>query len=168
MGLVWSPTVAAEGGCPPGHYPIGGQGVVGCAPIPGAATSGGSQQQIPVPSPVSRGYWVKTWGVIAGDVDEGSYGAVTGHENQEAAEAAARAKCVIGGGRRCETVFVYHNQCAAMYRPLIDASVGIFTYNGAPTIELAESLGKTACESRNGGKCEVFYSACSEPIYKYR
>lgn len=25
----------AEGGCPAGQYPIGGQGVQGCAPIPG-------------------------------------------------------------------------------------------------------------------------------------
>lgn len=29
-------TAHAEGGCPPGMYPIGGQVVQGCAPIPGA------------------------------------------------------------------------------------------------------------------------------------
>lgn len=27
---------AKEGNCPPGFFPIGGQGVQGCAPIPGA------------------------------------------------------------------------------------------------------------------------------------
>ena len=27
--------VHAEGNCPSGYYPVGGQGVQGCAPIPG-------------------------------------------------------------------------------------------------------------------------------------
>ncbi|TGS15267.1 DUF4189 domain-containing protein, partial [Mesorhizobium sp. M1C.F.Ca.ET.187.01.1.1] len=37
MGITASlpQTASAEGRCPPGQYPIGGQGVGGCAPIPG-------------------------------------------------------------------------------------------------------------------------------------
>lgn len=29
-------SVWAEGRCPPGQFPVGGQGMLGCAPIPGA------------------------------------------------------------------------------------------------------------------------------------
>ena len=31
---------SAEGNCPPGFYPIGGQGVQGCAPIWGSGSNG--------------------------------------------------------------------------------------------------------------------------------
>lgn len=52
------PLVAsAEGRCPTGQYPIGGQGVGGCAPT--GAISGGSGD------PVPTGRWHKTWGAVA-------------------------------------------------------------------------------------------------------
>jgi hypothetical protein len=60
---VWPFHAVAEGGCPPGMYPIGGQGVQGCAPIPGA--SGASSQQLPAPLPRPTGRWHKTWGAMA-------------------------------------------------------------------------------------------------------
>lgn len=44
----------AEGGCPAGQYPIGGQGVQGCAPIPSAGSGGGDLRP--------NGRWIKTWG----------------------------------------------------------------------------------------------------------
>lgn len=46
-----------EGACPPGQYPIGGQGVQGCAPIPQSGAGGGS-------GPRPTGRWIKTWGAI--------------------------------------------------------------------------------------------------------
>lgn len=46
----------AEGNCPPGYYPIGGQGGAGCAPILR------SQEKIASPPARSSGYWIKTWG----------------------------------------------------------------------------------------------------------
>ena len=49
----------AEGRCPPGQYPIGGQGVGGCAPIPGAGQSGDGV------APTGR--WETRWGAIASD-----------------------------------------------------------------------------------------------------
>ena len=39
---------SAEGNCPPGFYPIGGQGVQGCAPI-----SGGRALRMVLPPPLS-------------------------------------------------------------------------------------------------------------------
>ena len=53
----------AEGNCPPGYYPIGGQGARGCAPIPSGApssTSSGGISELPANSPTGR--WIKTWG----------------------------------------------------------------------------------------------------------
>lgn len=47
----------AEGGCPAGQYPIGGQGVQGCAPIPSAGSGGGDLRP--------NGRWIKTWGAIS-------------------------------------------------------------------------------------------------------
>ncbi len=52
-------SASAEGNRPRGMYPIGGQGVQGCAPIPGA--SSGSSATIPTPPPRPLGEWVRTW-----------------------------------------------------------------------------------------------------------
>lgn len=52
--------VRAEGNCPAGMYPIGGQGVLGCTPIPQSTQAAPSQ-----PS----GHWVSQWGAIASDYD---------------------------------------------------------------------------------------------------
>ncbi|MCC8468661.1 DUF4189 domain-containing protein, partial [Xanthomonas phaseoli] len=57
----------AEQGCPPGQYPIGGQGVAACAPIP----QGSSQETAPAPRPLGK--WIKTWGAVALD-GEGTVG----------------------------------------------------------------------------------------------
>lgn len=43
--LTMSGVAHAEGNCPPGYYPVGGQGVQGCAPIPNYGSSGGYSAQ---------------------------------------------------------------------------------------------------------------------------
>lgn len=48
----------AEGRCPPGQYPIGGQGVRGCAPMPG----GGAGSNGVSPRPTGR--WETRWGAL--------------------------------------------------------------------------------------------------------
>jgi len=58
----------ADGRCPPGQYPVGGQGVGGCAPIPG----GSSQATRP-------------WGAIAGAASTGDMGASVG-KNKEGSD----------------------------------------------------------------------------------
>lgn len=50
----------AEGNCPPGYYPIGGQGARGCAPIPGGATGSTGSSEIRLATPTGK--WTKTWG----------------------------------------------------------------------------------------------------------
>lgn len=66
----------AEQGCPPGQYPIGGQGVAACAPIP----QGSSQETAPAPRPLGK--WIKTWGAVALD-GEGTVGVDYGKLSKE-------------------------------------------------------------------------------------
>ena len=69
IAMLGTNVVFAEGGCPPGMYPIGGQGVQGCAPIPGAQGGGpGSSVSAPAP-PRPTGEWITTWGALAGAVE---------------------------------------------------------------------------------------------------
>lgn len=61
--LFWSSPLAAEGNCPSGFYPIGGQGVSGCAPIPGAVAGTASPSAPPPAQPL--GEWLTRWGAVA-------------------------------------------------------------------------------------------------------
>ena len=61
--------VHAEGNCPSGYYPVGGQGVQGCAPIPGGG-SGGYTNQNPTLYPMIE----TLWGAIAEDKSKGLKG----------------------------------------------------------------------------------------------
>lgn len=58
MALLVPAAAMAEGRCPPGQYPIGGQGMAGCAPLPGAGDGENS-------GPTPTGRWIKTWGAIS-------------------------------------------------------------------------------------------------------
>ncbi len=53
-GMAVTGTAHAEGGCPSGMYPIGGQGVQGCAPIPGASAGQGGASPPAPPRPTGR------------------------------------------------------------------------------------------------------------------
>ncbi len=99
----------AEGGCPPGQYPIGGQGAAGCAPIP-------QNQAAPQEALRPTGYWVKTWGAIAMGSGDGwnSLGVTTGKASKSGAEADALRRCSSDGVKDCRIGFVYKNQCAAV------------------------------------------------------
>lgn len=141
-----------------------GRGVVGCAPIPGAAAS--LQQQIPVPPAAPSGRWLKTWGAIAGDDGAvGAFGATSGQKSRATAESIAVERCTTGGGSGCATVFVYENQCAAMSQPVVGGSNVIIQFAGGRTLGEAESRAKTSCESGNSAECRIFYSACSKQIF---
>jgi len=68
LALLCSATVArAEGRCPPGQYPIGSsQGVLGCAPIPGAQQSqqGQGENDVPIMPPRATGRWYSRFGAL--------------------------------------------------------------------------------------------------------
>jgi hypothetical protein len=143
----------AEGGCPPGHYPIGGQGVQGCAPIPAAS------------APVSRpnGKWIKTWGALVYSNSTGDTGVATGKTSKSAAVNEALANCRGGGSPDCESQVTYKNQCVAVARPTTTGSEGAY-FTGA-TEEIVRRGALARC-SRGGAICEVKYVDCTLPIFE--
>ena len=141
----------AEGNCPAGYYPSGGQGVMSCNPIPGY---GGGQQQVPsVPAPV----WKDRWGAIAGDKPRGILGAVTGFPSETSAQQAALDDCKTKGGIQCKLENSYRNGCTAMI-------VGDWGYNIASraTLDQAIASGIQKCKETDKN-CTTYYSACSPP-----
>lgn len=150
--LVVSGYVMAEGGhCPPGYYPIGGQGAVGCAPIPGY---GGSSQPVQPSSPE----WQTRWGAIAVDGEKGSLGTAVGTRSKQEAENTALIDCQAKGGDNCRVDLTYYNQCGVM----ILGSSKLNTARAA-TIEEATQIGMEICAAADTN-CRVYYSDCSYPV----
>ena len=133
----------AEGGCPPGMIPEGGQGVSSCRPIPGY-----NQQP--------QGHWVHQWGAIATDGPGGHLGVATNMSSKEEAEQTSLADCMSKGGTSCHVEVAYHDQCAAMV-------VGDTGHNsgGAATIAEAVSYGIQVCTDAGDTHCHAYYTACS-------
>ncbi|QXG50070.1 DUF4189 domain-containing protein [Pseudomonas viridiflava] len=165
LSLVFSVTARAEQGCPPGQYPIGGQGVAACAPIPQ-----GNAQQPAEPRPLGK--WIKTWGAVAmGSLGlERNFGVTTGKLSKTEAESDALARCAKHGEKDCKIGLSYRNQCIAIGEPQINGKpnlVGNVQFFADQTIEKASASAQTACERRNPeNQCKVIYTACSEPIFK--
>ncbi|MDV2449526.1 DUF4189 domain-containing protein [Xanthomonas hortorum] len=163
--LLFSATAQAEQGCPPGQYPIGGQGVAACAPIPG-----GNTQDATEPRPLGK--WIKTWGAVAiGSLGlERNLGVTTGKLSKKEAESDALARCAKHGEKDCKIGLTYRNQCIAVGEPQIDGKpnlVGNVQFFTDQTIDQAAASAQDACERRNpANQCKVIYTACSEPIFK--
>lgn len=149
--FLWGGLVHAEGGCPPGSFPIGGRSVAACAPIPGY----GNQQapQLPVPQ------WERRWGAIATDAPKGVIGVTVDKQSKREASEAAIGDCQQQGGVNCKIDVAYDNQCAV----LIVGAKGYNTPN-APTVEEATELGMKTCREAGSTNCRVLYSACSRPV----
>lgn len=167
VSIVFSVTASAEQGCPPGQFPIGGQGVAACAPIP----QGDSQQPAPAPRPLGK--WIKTWGAIAmGSLGlERNYGVTTGKLSKAEAESDALARCAKHGEKNCKIGLSYFNQCVAIGEPQIDGKpnlTGDVHFYGSASVEKASAAAQAACERDNPeNSCKVVYKACTEQIFKY-
>ena len=164
-------SVYAEGRCPPGQYPIGGQGVLGCAPIPGyGGTAGAPQPAAPRPT----GKWETRWGAIVEDGDNNSTGTSASQKSKRAAVELATERCKSAGGRSCKLRLAYHNQCVAMADPTIafvrSLPPGTRTRtmaSAAETEEIAKQNAMKECET--GGsrqECNIIYSECSMSEFK--
>lgn len=154
-----------EGRCPPGQYPVGGQGVGGCAPIPGGAAAP-AQQVAPIPA----GTWDTRWGAIAQDAApvEGTnlaIGVAVSQPSSGRAEQVALDECHAMGGARCKVIFSYHNQCAALAAPVVSSSkpgAGVLVAAGALKENEAKMDALRLCKGEGRGQdCGVIYSACS-------
>lgn len=151
-----SGAASAEGACPPGSYPVGGQGVQGCAPIPGSGAGGTA-------SPRPTGRWIKTWGAIALS-SEGASGAATSRLTKEAASRDAEAMCKSSGGASCKVAFTYKNQCAAAAVP--SSGSGGTSFGRGATVDVAEKISLELCAKEGGVGCTKIYSACAEPKFE--
>ncbi|WP_338011953.1 DUF4189 domain-containing protein [Stenotrophomonas indicatrix] len=161
MGLA-SSSALAEGNCPPGFYPIGGQGAQGCAPIPGAAGRA-SSQQLPMPPPRPSGQWHKTWGAVAMG-EQGDTGVSKQKSSRREAESEALAQCATWGAKRCVVKISYENQCVAVASPQA-SQTGAHIARAVDT-DTAAQVAMRGCKDQGGIQCKVVYSACSEPIFE--
>lgn len=147
-------TSLAEGRCPPGQYPIGGQGAGGCAPVP---ASGGDSQ-----SPVPTGRWIKTWGAIATSAG-GDAGVSKGKLSKNEAARESLERCSKWGATDCKVGLTYKNQCVAA----VAADKGLGTkLNTGATIEAATERATEDCRRAGSGTCKLEYSGCSEPYFE--
>jgi len=163
-------SVMAEGNCPPGMYPIGGQGAQGCAPIPGQGASGA-----PV-APKPSGKWETRWGALVEDQAPRpnvpvATGASVSQKSKRAAVQLATEQCRKEGGIRCELRMAYHNQCVALADPVpvggrIPAGLTSSIAGGA-TIDKAKEVALSECRAGGrGNDCTVTYTACSMSEFK--
>lgn len=160
----------AEGGCPPGQYPIGGQGVQGCAPIPGGSSSGTA------PAPRPTGKWETRWGAVVEDQKPDPNkplptGVSVSQKSKREAVAVATEKCKAKGGIKCKLRIAYYNQCVALADPdPVNGRIppGLFSSAvSAGTEERARSLSVEECSrDSKGASCSVIYSACSMSEFK--
>jgi len=144
----------AEGRCPPGQYPIGDQGVGGCAPIPGAG------QGAPAENP---GHWVKTWGAVASS-PTGDAGSATGHQAKGSAERQALERCGLGGATDCRVVFTYYNQCYAAVGAARPHN-GVKFSTGA-TKQQAQERAIQDCKGAGSQECTVIHSDCTKAFFQ--
>ncbi|WP_081419698.1 DUF4189 domain-containing protein [Xanthomonas cannabis] len=145
----------AEGNCPPGFYPIGGQGVSGCAPIEGSSGAA---------SPTATGEWQTRWGALSMDEANGFIGASSSQKSKGLARKEAELECKRLGGVKCRPIFYYKNQCAAI---AVSLGTNGYGYSGAPSIDEAETSAMKTCAAKSDiGKCKVTYSACSMSSFR--
>lgn len=151
-------TVSAEGRCPSGMYPIDGQGVSACAPIPGAARGA------PASPPQPHYRWEDRWGAIAQSSGGGaSVGFSSDARSDEEAQELALEHC-RNVGRPCVVTFVYRNECAALAwgstgEKLTGGAAGL---GGGVFMDLAQAKAKRQCKSRGTSPdCQVVYTGCS-------
>ncbi|HIE5097089.1 DUF4189 domain-containing protein [Stenotrophomonas maltophilia] len=163
IGACWGIASArAEGNCPPGFYPIGGQGVQGCAPIPGAASGGVAA---PVAPARPSGEWITTWGAIATSKQTSDAGVSTGQRKRNGAEREALGKCASAGAKDCEVVIAYFNQCVAWAIPSGGTGRGGSGIGRGPTPDVAEKEAQKGCSNDRAGDCRLFYADCTKPIF---
>ncbi len=117
----------------------------------------GSAQEAARPQP--SGYWEKTCGAIAPSPKGGVLGTALGASSKQEAERRALADCNAKGGGGCKISISYRNQCAVM----ILGQTKYFTASAA-SLEEATSDGIQRCEAGDTS-CQVYYSACTEPVF---
>ncbi|WP_421567376.1 DUF4189 domain-containing protein [Stenotrophomonas sp. PD6] len=146
--------------------PVGGQGVQGCAPIPGAS---GERNRA---SPQADGKLGDEMGCGRRGFVYFATGISVSRKSKREATAAAMKDCQQAGGRSCKLRVAYYNQCVAIADPTI-ASRQRTTGNAesrhvaAETLELATAGAMKDCTAFGAGQeCSIVYSACGMSEFK--
>lgn len=144
--------------CAPG---IPGAGNPGCIP-PSAPNSpygvGDAGYGSPAEMPAPAAEWAETWGAFAKDDATGQAGTVENRDSRREAEKLAIATCEQQGGRRCEVLLAFHNQCAAFAQ---ERGTGALNWDTGASTRIAEDRALSAC--KRGSGCKIIYSKCSVP-----
>lgn len=153
-GLLIPAQASAEGNCPSGFYPIGGQGVQGCAPIPGrgVGASGGE------PAPRVWRY-ENRYGALAHAASTNFGGASANKSSRAAANEEALSKCSAEGATDCELVSSYFNGCVAWIGPVNAGAPQTGGVGYGTTPDRALKAAEERCSE--GVECKVFYAECS-------
>ena len=156
--FIWSSHAAAEGNCPSGYYPIGGQGVQGCAPIPAGSSSGGTY--------ANNDYYVareSLWGAIAEDKRRALNARPTGYSvhqsSKEDAQSSAIELCKKDGGQNCEVIYSYKDGCVALADPIKGGQETEIRYDYS--LRVAKHTALNFCMFKNRQECSIVYSGCS-------
>ncbi|PSD28765.1 DUF4189 domain-containing protein [Stenotrophomonas maltophilia] len=155
-------SASGEGGCPPGSYPIGGQGVQGCAPIPGAV-GGTASPSAPAPAQ-PLGEWLTRWGAVAESPTSNLVGTAANESSERRAVDVAIKKCAAEGAKDCKSSVTYYNQCVAFAVP--SSGKGQGSLDTAVDAETVAGNAIGHCRDTGGGKCAVVYSECSLPVFR--
>ncbi|WP_084621577.1 DUF4189 domain-containing protein [Luteibacter yeojuensis] len=143
-------TAYAEGGCPQGEYPQEGPGWRTCIPFPASQST----------NQPSTGTFENRWGAIAIDAQRGVMGTALEARSESSARSAALTNCESKGGKSCEVKIRVANGCMAM----TVTPDGVFT-DGAGSKSEVESKGLQHCGGHSSGKCGIYYSGCSAPVF---
>lgn len=148
----------AEGNCPPGYYPIGGQGVQGCAPISGGTSSENTNNN-PILYPLAE----TLWGAIAEDKSKGlkgrAFGSTRNFKSKEEAQTNALKGCQKDGGQKCELSHTYKNGCVAVADPINGGQKSEIKYNVSE--DKAKEAALLLCSLNNQQMCRIVYSGFS-------
>ncbi|HBS57496.1 MAG TPA: hypothetical protein DEA38_17455 [Stenotrophomonas sp.] len=134
-----SASAFAEGNCPPGNYPTGGQGT---------------------PS----GEWLTRWGAVVQSPTSDLVGTSANKTSEAAAESEARRICESEGARDCRTSLTYYNQCVAFSVP--SSGKGRGSVNTAVDLDTAKKNALASCSDTGGARCAISHTECSEPVFQ--
>jgi hypothetical protein len=149
----------AEGNCPPGMYPIGGQGVQGCAPIPVSSTGAAYS---------NRPNWAQTVRGVAMDA-RGDTFISNSMRSQRKAKREAMKECKEYGKGECTLATLFQAQCVAVAHAGLDTGttsvIAAMSEQGAVIVALQQCAAKAASKQLPQDRCRIARTACTADVF---
>lgn len=149
----------AEGNCPSGMYPMGGQGVQGCAPIPVSST--GSPYD-------NRPNWAQTVRGVAVDA-RGDTFISNSMRSRGKAKRASLQECREFGKGECTLAALFQAQCVAVAHAGLGTEttsvVAAMSEQGAVIVALQQCSAKAAWKRMPEDQCRIARTACTADLF---